>query len=64
MNTLATVLRNKEELMELIGRSTTKIMMETMIIAAYNLGDCPSAYDVKISTPVIMRLHDKLLGLE
>ena len=49
---------------ERIKRQTLKTKLRTLIIREYNLGDCPSAYDPSIYTPVADQKEIEALGLK
>ena len=53
-----------ESRIERIERQTLKTKLRTLIIKGYNLGDCPSAYDEDIYTPVTDQKEIEALGLK
>ena len=48
---------------ERLERITLKMKLGTLIIREYNLGDCPSAYDRDIYTPVTDQKEMEALGI-
>ena len=53
-----------ESRIERLERITLKMRLGTLIIREYNLGDCPSAYDSSIYTPVTDQKEIIALDLE
>ena len=52
-----------ESILEKYKRLTLKSKLGILIIGAYDLGDCPSAYDPSIYTPVSDQKEMEALGL-
>ena len=52
-----------ESFIEKFRRLTLKSKLGILIIGAYDLGDCPSAYDPSIYTPVTDQKEIEELGL-
>jgi len=52
-----------ESRIERLERITLKMRLGTLIIREYHLGDCPSAYDQDIYTPVTDQKEMKALDL-